>query len=125
MNKQSKDALPLYRCLKCGRLGNVGRCCGNDTREPLNEAARTEMQTESLRLEISNLTAENAALHTRIAELEAALDVAAEEIDNYSGTCPEDTYEWKRQETREAVCAADEQAKECWQLYYLDKGKEN
>ena len=24
-----------FRCTKCGRIGNVGRCCGRDTREEL------------------------------------------------------------------------------------------
>jgi hypothetical protein len=32
----------LWRCTVCDQIGTVGRCCGNDTREPLNEAARVE-----------------------------------------------------------------------------------
>jgi hypothetical protein len=32
----------LWRCTICGQIGTVGRCCGNDTREPLNDAARAE-----------------------------------------------------------------------------------
>jgi hypothetical protein len=32
----------LWRCTVCGQVGTVGRCCGNDTREPLNDAARAE-----------------------------------------------------------------------------------
>lgn len=25
----------LWRCTVCGRIGTVGRCCGEDTREPV------------------------------------------------------------------------------------------
>ena len=25
----------LWRCTTCGRIGTVGRCCGEDTREPV------------------------------------------------------------------------------------------
>jgi hypothetical protein len=32
----------LWRCTICGQIGTVGRCCGNGTREPLNDAARAE-----------------------------------------------------------------------------------
>jgi hypothetical protein len=31
-----------WQCTVCGRIGRVGRCCGNETRKPLNEAAREE-----------------------------------------------------------------------------------
>lgn len=31
-----------YRCTVCGREGTVGRCCGDETRIPLNEKARKE-----------------------------------------------------------------------------------
>jgi hypothetical protein len=34
----------LWRCTICGQVGSVGRCCGNDTREPLNDAARAEQR---------------------------------------------------------------------------------
>ena len=34
----------LYRCTVCGRVGTVGRCCGNETREPLNDLARREQE---------------------------------------------------------------------------------
>ncbi len=33
-----------YRCTVCGREGRVGRCCGYDTREPMNDAAREEQR---------------------------------------------------------------------------------
>lgn len=32
----------LYKCTVCGRVGSVGRCCGDETRIPLNEKAREE-----------------------------------------------------------------------------------
>ncbi len=35
---------PLFRCTVCGQVGTVGRCCGLGTREPLNDAARAEME---------------------------------------------------------------------------------
>lgn len=31
-----------WRCTICGRIGSVGRCCGLETREPLNDLAREE-----------------------------------------------------------------------------------
>ena len=31
-----------YRCTMCGREGRVGRCCGDETREPLNGLATKE-----------------------------------------------------------------------------------
>ena len=32
----------LWRCTVCGRVGTVGRCCGEETREPANHAVRSE-----------------------------------------------------------------------------------
>jgi CRISPR/Cas system-associated protein Cas10 (large subunit of type III CRISPR-Cas system) len=29
-----------YKCTICGREGHVGRCCGDETRIPLNKLAR-------------------------------------------------------------------------------------
>ena len=48
--KEQNQPLPLRRevldtqwqCTICGRVGTVGRCCGNDTRKPLNYVAREE-----------------------------------------------------------------------------------
>lgn len=37
---------PQWKCTLCGRVGSVGRCCGLDTREPLNDAAREEHSRE-------------------------------------------------------------------------------
>jgi hypothetical protein len=28
------SGVALWRCTKCGRVGTVGRCCGEETREP-------------------------------------------------------------------------------------------
>lgn len=33
----------LFECTFCGRIGSVGRCCGRDTRRPLNDAALEEV----------------------------------------------------------------------------------
>lgn len=33
-----------YQCTICGRIGSVGRCCGLETRMPLNDAARAEQR---------------------------------------------------------------------------------
>ena len=30
----------LWRCTECGRVGSVGRCCGDETREPVREPVR-------------------------------------------------------------------------------------
>ena len=35
----------LYRCTVCGREGRVGRCCGDETRVPLNDLAKKEQAT--------------------------------------------------------------------------------
>ncbi|MFA4944925.1 MAG: hypothetical protein WC789_09525 [Lentisphaeria bacterium] len=40
---------PRWRCTVCGQVGSVGRCCGCDTRAPLNEAARVEAEAEDRR----------------------------------------------------------------------------
>ena len=33
-----------FRCTVCGQIGTVGRCCGLDTREPLNNLARADIR---------------------------------------------------------------------------------
>jgi hypothetical protein len=38
-----------FRCTVCGQIGTVGRCCGLDTREPLNDLARAELVAEENR----------------------------------------------------------------------------
>jgi hypothetical protein len=37
-----KREAPQFKCTICGQVGTVGRCCGKETREPLNEAAKLE-----------------------------------------------------------------------------------
>ena len=38
----------LWRCTVCGRVGTVGRCCGEETREPVNHAETNRAMTETL-----------------------------------------------------------------------------
>ena len=33
-----------YKCTVCGREGRVGRCCGAETRIPLNKLAKEEQE---------------------------------------------------------------------------------
>ena len=37
----------LFECTVCGRVGTVGRCCGLDTRKPLNDLAILEIEKEN------------------------------------------------------------------------------
>ena len=46
-----------YRCTICGREGTVGRCCGEETREPLNDLARAELKDNKQRAEVDRLIA--------------------------------------------------------------------
>jgi hypothetical protein len=48
---------PQWQCTECGRVGTVGRCCGLNTRRPLNALARQEQDAE-LKREESNVKAE-------------------------------------------------------------------
>ena len=47
-----------FRCTICGRIGTVGRCCGIDTREPLNDLARAELLAEEKRKANGEITCE-------------------------------------------------------------------
>lgn len=38
---------PMFKCTICGRIGTVGRCCGIDTRIPINAAAKKELANEN------------------------------------------------------------------------------
>jgi hypothetical protein len=38
------DGDTQWQCTVCGRIGSVGRCCGDEARKPLNEAARKEAE---------------------------------------------------------------------------------
>lgn len=40
------DSDTQFRCTVCGGIGTVGRCCGRDTREPMNSQARAEIEEE-------------------------------------------------------------------------------
>lgn len=46
MNKPKAEDDSQFRCTVCGQIGTVGRCCGLDTREPLNNLARAEIAAE-------------------------------------------------------------------------------
>lgn len=39
----------MFRCTVCGKIGTVGRCCGMDTREPLNYLALLEIEEEEFK----------------------------------------------------------------------------
>ena len=45
MKEQIEDDA-MFRCTVCGQIGTVGRCCGLDTREPLNELARARVVSD-------------------------------------------------------------------------------
>jgi len=36
--------IPQFQCTLCGQVGSVGMCCGTNTREPLNAAARLALR---------------------------------------------------------------------------------
>jgi len=38
-----------FKCTVCGQIGTVGRCCGHDTREPINAAAVAEVKRDNER----------------------------------------------------------------------------
>lgn len=38
---------PAWQCTICGRIGTVGRCCGKNTRRPLNRVAFEELNKEA------------------------------------------------------------------------------
>jgi hypothetical protein len=41
-NKRGGCKMTEYRCMICGRVGSVGRCCSTELREPLNNEAVEE-----------------------------------------------------------------------------------
>jgi len=49
----------LYRCTVCGREGRVGRCCGDETRAPLNDLAKKEQATIKLQRRLKMELKEN------------------------------------------------------------------
>lgn len=45
-----------YKCMICGRVGSVGRCCSNELREPLNgEAILEQKQSLDSRMSYNDL----------------------------------------------------------------------
>ena len=58
-----------YRCTICGREGAVGRCCGDETREPLNELATKEQ----VKIKESQKTAQNS-------DYAKCLDIVGDEL---------------------------------------------
>jgi len=66
-------------------------------------------------------------LQARIAELEAALDKAAHQLYDYSGSCPSDLYDWEHPNTCIRECDRydnPDEAWKCWRLWLLEKSKE-
>lgn len=63
----------LWRCTVCGRVGTVGRCCGEETRERAN--------MEQLRAEVEVLAADNARLREA---LQAIVDEVSDGLVPYS-----------------------------------------
>jgi len=62
------------------------------------------------------------ALKARIAELEAALDKAAHQLYDYSGSCPSDLYDWEHPNTCIRECAKydkPDEAWKCWRLWLM------
>jgi len=49
-----------------------------------------------------------------------ALDVAAEMLTDFTGTCPSDTHGWEHPKTCEVACAS--LTSKCWKLYLLQRG---
>ena len=60
-----------------------------------------------------------ASLEARIAELEAALDKAAHQLYDYSGSCPSDQYDWEHPNTCIRECAKYEKPDEAWKCWRL------
>ena len=70
---------------------------------------------------------ENDRLQARIAELEAALDKAAHQLYDSSGSCPSDLYDWEHPNTCIRECDRydnPDEAWKCWRLWLLEKPKE-
>jgi hypothetical protein len=63
----------------------------------------------------------------RIAELEAALDKAAHQLYDYSGSCPSDLYDWEHPNTCIRECDRydnPDEAWKCWRLWLLEKPRD-
>ena len=53
-NQSTTNNDTQWKCTVCGRVGRVGRCCGTDTRIPLNELARQEYASEIKKMKQTN-----------------------------------------------------------------------
>lgn len=60
-----------------------------------------------------------ASLEARIAELEAALDKAAHEMYEETGSCPSDLYDWEHPNTCIRECVKYEKPDEAWKCWRL------
>lgn len=61
-------------------------------------------------------------LKARIAELEAALDKAAHQLYDYSGSCPSDLYDWEHPNTCIRECDRydnPDEAWKCWRIWLM------
>ncbi|MDD2314426.1 MAG: hypothetical protein PHX12_06120, partial [Proteiniphilum sp.] len=67
------------------------------------------------------------ALQARIMELEAALDKAAHQLYDYSGSCPSDMHDWEHPATCSDACEKIDKPDDwwmCWRLWLMLKAQE-
>ena len=97
----------LYECTVCGRIGNVGRCCGDETRRTLNNEARAEIET--CHAEAATLYRQLKSAQTQRAETRKALKMLYQwvqaEVEQFEAAAPDD-------EIVQAVEAAIKKAEE-------------
>jgi Lar family restriction alleviation protein len=87
----------------------------HDTEQEAIDAWNTRPIEEALRTRITELQA-------RVAELEAALDKAAHQLYDYSGSCPSDLYDWEHPNTCIRECVrydSPDEAWKCWRLWLM------
>jgi hypothetical protein len=66
-------------------------------------------------------------MESNIVELNAALDKAAHQLYDYSGSCPSDLYDWEHPNTCIRECNrydSPDEAWKCWRLWLLEKPRE-
>ena len=65
-------------------------------------------------------------LMSLIIQRDAALDKAAHQLYDYTGSCPSDLYDWEHPNTcvRECDRIKPDEAWKCWRLWLLEKPKE-
>ena len=82
----------LYECTVCGRIGSVGRCCGDETRRPLNNAARAEIET--CHAEAATLYMQLKAAEVQLFETHKALKMLYQwvqaEVEQFEAAAPDD-----------------------------------